>query len=324
MHQVPLWRKIQKDNFIQWEKLADFLQLNSVQRGKILKKSHFPLNLPKRLAAKMVKGTLSDPLLIQFLPTDNEIVSLPNFISDPVQDKLVRTSPKLLIKYARRALLLTTSACAMHCRYCFRQHFDYEKNQKGWNQELEAIANDSSLKEIILSGGDPLSLADEQLQYLLESLNAISHVRLVRFHTRFPIGIPERIDSQFLNVISTFKKQVVFVIHCNHPCELDDEVLSSLKSLNRLGVTLLNQSVLLRGVNDNVDTLATLSERLIENGIIPYYLHQLDRVKGSSHFEVAEETGLQLISELTKRLPGYAIPRYVREVPGESSKTPII
>jgi EF-P beta-lysylation protein EpmB len=320
MGQIPLWRQIQRGNFTQWEQLADFLHLDLLQRESILKNSKFSLNIPKRLAEKIVKGTLEDPILLQFLPTVKELSIQPNFIVDPVNDSNVRTSPKLLQKYPGRALLLCTSACAMHCRYCFRQHFDYETIQKGWENELSAIANDPSLKEIILSGGDPLSLSDEQVEHLLDSLNAIPHVRLIRFHTRFPIGIPERIHDQFLEILSKSRKQIWFVIHCNHPRELDEEILSALKKLNKLGITLLNQAVLLKGVNDDVSTLAALCERLIEHGIFPYYLHQLDRVQGAGQFEVSEDKGLELISSLTKRLPGYGIPKYVKEIPGELSK----
>ncbi len=209
----------------------------------------------------------------------------------------------------------------MHCRYCFRQNFDYETTLKTFEKELECIAQDSTLQEVILSGGDPLSLSDQVLKSILVELSAIPHVKRVRFHTRFPVGIPERIDADFLDIFTQIPLQVWFVIHANHPDELDADVLASLKSLQKLGIAVLNQSVLLQGVNDQISILKELSEKLVNHGILPYYLHQLDRVQGTAHFEVAEEHGKALIQALTGQLSGYAVPKYVREIPGESNKT---
>lgn len=316
----PLWRQIMRQNFTKWKELAKFLELSDEQQSEILPLTPFTLNLPKRLAEKVDKRTLDDPILKQFLPTRAETVSSANFLKDPVGDRLASSSPKLLHKYQGRALILSTSSCAMHCRYCFRRNFDYEIVHKGFDNELKLIAADTSLREIILSGGDPLSLSDENLSELLDQLNAIEHIKHIRFHTRFPIGIPERIDSGFLALFSKIKKKVWVVIHSNHPKELDSDVLTALKLLQEKSVILLNQSVLLRGVNDNAETLIELCEKLVDNAIHPYYLHQLDRVEGSSHFEVEEETGRFLMGELQKALPGYAIPKYVREVAGERHK----
>lgn len=309
-----------RQNFTKWKELAKFLELSDEQQSEILPLTPFTLNLPKRLAEKVDKRTLDDPILKQFLPTRAETVSSANFLKDPVGDRLASSSPKLLHKYQGRALILSTSSCAMHCRYCFRRNFDYEIVHKGFDNELKLIAADTSLREIILSGGDPLSLSDENLSELLDQLNAIEHIKHIRFHTRFPIGIPERIDSGFLALFSKIKKKVWVVIHSNHPKELDSDVLTALKLLQEKSVILLNQSVLLRGVNDNAETLIELCEKLVDNAIHPYYLHQLDRVEGSSHFEVEEETGRFLMGELQKALPGYAIPKYVREVAGERHK----
>jgi lysine 2,3-aminomutase len=321
---IPLWRQIQRENFTDWKKLLAFLQLDPIDAKPIvLERSKFPLNLPQRLAQKIAKANWKDPLLLQFLPTLEELKPAPLFVLDPVADGTFRKKPKLLHKYQGRALLICTSACAMHCRYCFRQHFDYETSDKLFQEELEVIANEPSLSEILLSGGDPLSLSDIQLQHLLDELGRIPHLKRIRFHTRFPIGIPERIDESFLKLLASSSKQVIFVIHCNHPNEFDQEIFQRLKKIQQLGTPVLTQSVLLRNINDDVKTLENLFMLLIDNGIIPYYLNQLDRVQGAAHFEVSEEKGKQLMEQLGSLLPGYAIPKYVREIPGQPRKTPI-
>ncbi|MEI8329423.1 MAG: KamA family radical SAM protein [Chlamydiia bacterium] len=324
IHTPAPWRVELRKNFTDWAILAAFLELDEANRAKIIKRSHFPLNLPYRLAAKAKKNDLEDPILKQFIPTVEEDLIIEGFIEDPVGDKLSRKCSKLLHKYNARALLVSTSACAMHCRYCFRRNFDYEQADKSFTQELEIIKNDPSIQEIILSGGDPLSLSNEALGALLDQLDGIEHIKMIRFHSRFPLGIPERIDEQFLALLTTVSKQIFFVIHCNHTAELDEQVLAALKKIQRLGIPLLNQSVLLKGVNDDLTTMKALLQKLIENGILPYYLHQLDRAQGTAHFETSEDLGKELIQELTKVLPGYAIPRYVREQQGEPSKTRIL
>jgi EF-P beta-lysylation protein EpmB len=329
--QVPLlklsfsnWRQILRQNFTRVDQLADFLELTANQRDQLLSRPAFIFNLPLRLAQKMEKGNLEDPLLKQFVPTLKEEEKQVGFVADPVKDATFRQESKLLRKYEGRVLLLCTSACAMHCRFCFRQNFNYDGKDKIFSAELKAIAADFSIQEVILSGGDPLSLSEDLLEFVLEQIAKIPHIKRIRFHTRFPIGIPERIDHTFLNLIARLDKQIWFVIHTNHPRELDQDVLHYLKKLQRIGCTLLSQSVLLKEVNDNVSTLKELCERLIDHGILPYYLHQLDRVQGAAHFEVGEEKGRYLIQELTKILPGYAIPKYVCEIAGEASKTPLI
>lgn len=319
---VVNWKKILRQNFTDVHTLADLLELDASQRKKLLARPSFPLNVPFRLAKKMAKGTLADPILKQFLPLEVELKRNELFVIDPVGDSVCRKSKKLLHKYQGRALLVCTSACAMHCRYCFRQNFDYEVS-KGFDEEIELIAQDDSIQEVILSGGDPLSLDDRVLGSLLNSLGAIPHLKKIRFHTRFPIGIPERIDESFLSLLKSFPLQIWFVVHINHPLELDEDVFEALKSIQKLGIPVLNQSVLLRGVNDTVETLAELSSMLSDRGILPYYLHQLDRVQGAAHFEVSEEEGKNLIDELSKRLPGYAVPKYVKEIAGMPGKTVI-
>lgn len=318
--EVSHWRRILRSNFTDLPELARFLELDEKQVALLAERPRFSLNLPFRLAQKMAKGTLQDPILRQFLPLREEEAFLPDFAEDPVGDSHCQLTPKLLKKYEGRALLICTSACAMHCRFCFRQNFDYEVKLKGFTTEIEQIAKDTSIREVILSGGDPLSLSDIVLEDLLQSLSAIPHVRRIRFHTRFPIGIPERIDAAFLRLLEGIPRQIWFVIHANHPLELDQEVLDALKQLHKLGITVLNQAVLLRGVNDTIETQTQLCEKLVDNGILPYYLHQLDRVQGSGHFEVQEAEGHLLIDQLQKRLSGYAVPKYVLEVAGEPSK----
>lgn len=315
------WNEIFRQNFTKWEPLADFLELTSHQREQLQKAPRFPLNLPLRLAQKIAKGTLEDPILLQFLPTLKENISAEGFQVDPVEDSSFRIAPMLLHKYEGRALLVCTGACVMNCRFCFRQNFDYVVTDKSFKEELAAIKNDSSIKEVIISGGDPLSLSDRSLEYILSSISEISHVNRIRFHTRFPIGIPERIDDSFLNLMKKIPKQIWFVLHTNHPTELDRDVLQHLKALQALGIVLLSQTVLLKGINDSIEVLKLLCEKLVDHGIFPYYLHQLDRVKGAAHFEVSEEKGRALINELSKQIAGYAVPKYVREIPGEQGKT---
>lgn len=315
------WKQLLKQNFRDWHKLADFLELTDDQRKIILQQPRFPLNLPLRLANKITKGTLQDPILSQFLPIIDENKSQPGFVKDPTAEETFRSAPKLLHKYEGRALLVCSSVCVMNCRFCFRQNFPYEVNEKSFAKEIELISQDSSIHEVILSGGDPLSLSDPFLKRILQDIETIPHINRIRFHTRFPIGIPERIDSSFISLLAEVTKQIWFVIHVNHPRELDSDILSKMRELRKLGIIILNQNVLLRGVNDDVQTLKTLFEQLVDNGIVPYYLHQLDRVQGIGHFEVEESKGKELIQAVAALLPGYAIPKYVREIPGEPSKT---
>ncbi|HSW87157.1 MAG TPA: KamA family radical SAM protein [Rhabdochlamydiaceae bacterium] len=317
------WRMIQKENFTHWEKLADFLLLDDAQRNQILKNPKFPLNLPKRLAEKIAKRTFNDPILKQFLPVDLEHVESVGFVKEPLQDFAFKKEKKLLHKYQGRAMLLCTSACAMNCRFCFRQNFEYDREDKLFDEELILIEKDTTLEEIILSGGDPLSLSNKILEDLFTRLSAIPHLKRLRIHTRFPIGIPERIDSKFLTILQSCPLQIYVVIHCNHAMELDPEILSKLKTIQKLGIPILSQTVLLKDVNDEANTLKELFNLLVDHGIQPYYLHQLDRVQGTAHFEVHEEKGLSLMKQLSAQLSGYAVPRYVKEVPYEPSKVPL-
>jgi len=318
---LPLWRKIQKTNFSRIGPLLDFLELSPTLKEQVFLKPRFVLNLPYRLAEKIQKNTLDDPILRQFVPLIDEEETTPGFVKDPVQDKTFQKTEKILHKYKSRALVITTSACAMHCRYCFRQNFPYETEIKGFEQELTYLQQDPTISEVILSGGDPLSLSDEALESLFSSLDKIGHVKRVRIHTRFPIGIPERIDEPFLNILKASSKQIFFVIHANHSRELDSDVMGALKKIQKNGIPVLNQSVLLKGVNDSEKELLDLSIALINGGIIPYYLHLLDPVEGTAHFDLPEVRAKEILKYVQENLSGFGVPRLAREEPGLPSKS---
>ena len=286
----------------------------------------FPLFVPHAFLARMRRGDATDPLLLQVLPLAAETEPAPGFAADPVGDLTAQSAPGLLQKYAGRALMVTTGACAVHCRYCFRRHFPYAGGPRSladWAPALAALAADASIHEILLSGGDPLTLSDDRLAQLAAALAKVPHLRRLRVHTRLPILIPQRVCDELLEWLTGTRLTPIVVIHANHPAELDDATGAALGRLSDAGVPLLNQAVLLRGVNDQVETLAALSERLIDLRVLPYYLHQLDRVAGAAHFEVPEQEGRRLVKELQARLPGYAVPKYVKEVPGAQGKMPL-
>lgn len=314
------WRTILRTNI---RSLNELLPLIRLPKEHFLLSPTFPLNIPRRLAYKITPGNLQDPILRQFVPLREEVLTADGFSLEPVQDPLFQKSGGLLQKYEARALLISTGACAMHCRYCFRQNYEYLDKSESFRDEIHWIEKNSTIEEVILSGGDPLSLSTRTLQGLLTRIDSIPHVKRIRFHTRFPIGIPERITPHLLEVLSKGEKQRIFIVHINHPKELDDDVLNALKAIQKLGIPLLNQAVLLKGVNDSLEVLQALMNLLINNGIMPYYLHQLDRVAGAAHFEVPVQKGRELMHSLRQKLPGYAIPEYVAEIPGEASKTPL-
>ncbi|MCE9552772.1 MAG: EF-P beta-lysylation protein EpmB [Planctomycetes bacterium] len=286
----------------------------------------FPLFAPREYIARMRPGDPDDPLLRQVLPLGDELESADGFTADPVGDAAAACGPGLLRKYRTRALLITTGVCAIHCRYCFRRHYPYDELPRSldeWEPALAEIAADATLDEVILSGGDPLMLTDGRLTELAERLAAIPHLTRLRMHTRLPIVIPARVCDALIGWLRGTRLAPIVVIHANHAAELDGEVAAALAKLADAGIVLLNQSVLLRGVNDEADALTDLSRRLVDLRVMPYYLHQLDRVAGAAHFEVSPDRGRKLIEELRTRLPGYAVPRYVQEVPGAESKTPM-
>ncbi len=283
----------------------------------------FPLLVPRGYVARMRPGDPNDPLLRQVLPVGEEEADVPGFVADPVGDAPAARQPGLLQKYAGRVLLVATGACAVHCRYCFRRHYPYSdtpRSLEDWRPALDQIAADPSLHEVILSGGDPLALADGVLGTLIDQLAAIEHVRRLRIHTRLPIVIPERVTDSLVSMLADGRLVPIVVVHANHAHELDDSVAAALGRLVGAGIPLLNQAVLLHRVNDSVAAQAALCERLVDLRVMPYYLHQLDRVAGAAHFNVPPAVGRDIVERLRARLPGYAVPHYVQEVPGATSK----
>jgi EF-P beta-lysylation protein EpmB len=283
----------------------------------------FPLRVPRGFMARMRRGDRHDPLLLQVLPIAAEDDRLQGYSVDPLGELETPPMDGLLHKYRGRALVVVTGACAVHCRYCFRRHFPYEEHDtasRGITAALERIALDPEISEVILSGGDPLMVSESRLAEVSRGLQSVAGVRRLRIHTRLPVVLPQRVDGPLISWIQSLSLPLIIVIHANHAREIDDDVRRALAALRETDATLLNQSVLLAGVNDNVDALVDLSEALFGAGVLPYYLHMLDPVQGAAHFEVPEETAKRLHQELTASLPGYLVPRLVREVPGAPAK----
>ena len=283
----------------------------------------FPMRVPRSFVARMRRGDPTDPLLRQVLPVAEELEHTAGRSSDPLQEADARRAPGLLHKYRSRALLIATGACAMHCRYCFRREFPYEDQQSDtgrWHDALAALAADPSIEELILSGGDPLSLGDARLQSLSRALADIPQLRSLRLHTRNAVVLPSRVDDGLVEWIKGLPWRVTVVLHVNHAQELEGDAVEAIARLRSTGALLLNQSVLLRGVNDDAATLVALSKRLHELGVLPYYLHLTDAVNGTAHFDVDELRGRAIVDALARALPGYLVPRLVREVPGEEAK----
>lgn len=283
----------------------------------------FPLRVPLPYLKRMEAGNPHDPLLRQVLPIDAEVNQGNGGLQDPVGDMTAMISPGVLQKYHGRALLVTTGACAIHCRYCFRRHFPYSDANpvsSHWFQTCEYLQQNTSINEIILSGGDPLSLSDLRLAQLIDDLGNIRHLNTLRIHTRLPVVLPERVTGALCSQLKNTRLNTVIVLHINHPNEIDADVISAVRQLRQSDAILLNQAVLLDGVNDSVDTLELLSQRLFAAGVQPYYLHQLDTVQGGMHFQVPVDKGKELLQSLQGRLPGYLVPRYVHEIPGSEAK----
>lgn len=283
----------------------------------------FGLRVPRSFVARMRHGDPDDPLLRQVLPVSAELAESPGFVADPLEEARARRAPGLLQKYRGRALLIATGACAVHCRYCFRREFPYGEQQGEtgrWTEAIAALAADAGISELILSGGDPFSLTNARLESLTRALADIPHLRQLRVHTRQPVVLPSRVDAGLLAWLRSLPWRTTVVLHVNHARELDTTAGDAITALRSTGVLLLNQTVLLKGVNDDAATLAELSRSLHFAGVLPYYLHLPDRVRGTAHFEVSEARGRQLVDALARELPGYLVPRLVREVPGEDAK----
>jgi EF-P beta-lysylation protein EpmB len=307
--------------------LLNLLELDpQLLSGALAALKQFPLRVPRSWVKRISKGNPLDPLLAQILPRAEELTPHPDFSTDPLNEQDNNPIPGLLHKYHGRLLLTVTSACAIHCRYCFRRHFPYSENnpgKHGWEKALDYIAQQDNIEEVILSGGDPLVANDSQLAWFSQQIAAIPHVQILRIHTRLPVTIPERITDELLAWFCTSRLKPVLVLHCNHPQELDDTVSEALAKLKRHNTTLLNQTVLLKGVNNQSATLVELSKRLFHFGVMPYYLHLLDKVQGAAHFDITEEHAQQLVWEMMSELPGYLVPKLVREVPGAPCKVQV-
>jgi EF-P beta-lysylation protein EpmB len=324
---IPVWKRELSEAFTRPEELLHALDLDSALRPARKAAIQFPFLVPRSYAARMTVGNAQDPLLRQVLPLDAELEVHPGYTTDPVGDSLSARASGLLKKYQGRALLVVTGACAVHCRYCFRRHFHYGAGSLIHSREgkaLRTVAADQEITEVILSGGDPLMYDDSGLADLISALESIPHVKRLRLHTRLPIVLPSRVTPELCASLSESRLKTLVVVHANHARELSQEVGKALGAFSGTGTSLLNQSVLLRQVNDDAQTLAALSEDLFDCGVLPYYLHLLDPVSGAAHFEVPESKARNLMTQLRRRLPGYLVPRLVKEIPGAAFKQPML
>ena len=325
--QMPSWQNQLARSIKDPEQLLTALEL-PLKYLPAMQQAHqsFPLRVTESYLNRIEKGNINDPLLRQIWPSAEENIINPSFSEDPVGDKAAEKQPGLLHKYKNRVLLTLTAACGIHCRYCFRRHFDYSASNatQYWQENLAYIQKHSEINEVILSGGDPLSLSDQRLEVMIKNIAEISHVKTLRIHTRQIIILPDRVNAALLKWIKNTQLNIVFVVHINHPNEINSEVKQAVSELSKVGVTLLNQSVLLAKINDSVEVLSELSSKLFDIGIMPYYIHLLDKVQGAAHFDVKEILAKQIIDGLRKELPGYLVPKLVKEVANEASKIPLL
>ncbi|MFT7684704.1 MAG: EF-P beta-lysylation protein EpmB [Candidatus Azotimanducaceae bacterium] len=319
--QTLSWQELLKNAVSDIKELCELLDLPPQPHY-----SDFPLLVPLPYLSRIDKGNLDDPLLKQILPSAKEDQVILDYVDHPLEEAGYSPIPGLLQKYQGRALVITSGACAINCRYCFRRHFpyqDFQPNLAQWNKIAEHISADTSIEELILSGGDPLMMPDRRISDIIASISQINHVKTLRIHTRMPVVLPQRITRPLLDLLENTRLNVVVVNHINHAQEIDQDVDVAMSALRKSGVILLNQSVLLAGINDSADSLINLSKRMFSVGILPYYLHLLDKVKGAAHFDINDQKGLQLIEEIKEALPGYLVPKLVREVPSMPSKQAI-
>ncbi|ASG67494.1 EF-P beta-lysylation protein EpmB [Francisella halioticida] len=316
------WKKALKESFYSPLELLEFLQINNNKfRVSLKATSKFKMVVTRSFVNRMEKRNINDPLLKQVLPIIDEEVIDSNYCSDPLQERKYNKIPGLLHKYHGRALLIAQTSCAIHCRYCFRKEFDYKDNipgKKDWFRAFDYIKNDTSIEEIILSGGDPLLNNDKVLDFFLKNLKDISHIKRVRIHSRIPIVLPERITIDLLNVFSKYKFNVILVIHANHPNEIDNNIIEVLRKIHKSGIVILNQSTMLKNINDDANTLYVLSTKLVEARVIPYYIHLLDPVSGTRHYSV--NNARSIMKKLSEISSGYMVPMLTKEIPGYPSK----
>lgn len=322
---IPCWQQELQTAFTGISALLHFLELNTNELSQHNRAARdFPLLVTRSYAERIKKSDWNDPLLLQVLPQPAELETHDGYLNDPVGDAQASRSPGLIHKYQGRILVITTGACAIHCRYCFRREFPYSDNSANRSQIAhiqQYLVDNSDVTEVILSGGDPLMLSDSKFQHLFESLSDVEQIKRIRIHTRLPIVLPKRITHHLLDTLKSSRKKVVMVIHANHPNELNDEVEAALLELKNIGVTLLNQTVLLKNINDNADVLTQLSTRLFECHTLPYYLHVLDKVNGAAHFDMSTQHVFELYADIQKQLPGYLVPKLVKEEDGKPHKT---
>ncbi|MDP3010660.1 MAG: EF-P beta-lysylation protein EpmB [Methylococcales bacterium] len=327
-HFAKNWQQQLAQAFTNIDDLCRYLDLNPSDLAVSTSAAQqFALRVPLSFAASMEKGNPHDPLLRQVLPITDELVFYAGYTNDPVGDLPAATQTGILHKYRGRVLLINTGSCAINCRYCFRRNFPYADLQLSKQQEHAAILsiqNDPSIHEVIFSGGDPLLLNDARLTRLIEQINQIDHIKRIRIHSRLPIVLPARITPKLIHTLTESPKQIILVLHCNHTNELNQRVITACQQLKKHGITLLNQSVLLKGVNDDAAVLCELSERLFQHGVIPYYLHLLDKATGTGHFAVSETEALLLMERVQASLSGYLVPKLVKEVAGAESKRYVV
>ena len=320
------WIKDYQSSILNLDDFFELIELGNDRRTMSEDENqHFPFKVTKQYAERIKKRDPNDPLLLQVISKNNDSVSDIGFSDDPLHESNLNVGTPYLKKYNGRALLLLTGSCAIHCKYCFRQNFSYGSrigNKKLYNT-IEKIGTDKTIKEVILSGGEPLILTNHKLRNILNRISDFNHVNTIRFHTRMPIVFPKRIDSVLCSLFTKINKNIVVVIHSNHANELDDKVKVCLEKLRSCGITLFNQSVLLKDVNDNLKSLKMLSERLFSCGVIPYYIHILDQVNGAERFSVPLKKAKNLRTRLTNNLPNYLVPKFVKEIPGKKSKIQI-
>jgi L-lysine 2,3-aminomutase len=320
------WQKELAQAFSDPEALLTYLQLPLEEfRDDIAARRLFPLKVPRPFAARMAKNDREDPLFKQVFTRREEFIQAPQFGTDPLAEHN-NAQPGILHKYQSRLLMLLRGGCAVNCRYCFRRHFPYADNhlnRQEWQQALDYVKQDTQLNEVIYSGGDPLMAKDDFLIWLTQEIAAIPHITRLRVHTRLPVVIPSRVTQELIDCLSTSRLKTVMVLHINHANEIDADLTRAMTKLRQKGVTLLNQAVLLKGINDELEQQVALSETLFASGILPYYLHVLDKVEGASHFDTDDGLNRALMAGLIKRLPGYLVPKLVREIAGQPGKTPL-
>ncbi|MCP4994886.1 MAG: EF-P beta-lysylation protein EpmB [Gammaproteobacteria bacterium] len=325
--QADCWQHELASAFTELAPLFDYLKLDRKSLPASEKAAKlFKLRVPLHFAELIQKGNPTDPLLLQILPKAEELITTSGFSNDPVGDKACEIAPGLIHKYDGRLLLISSAACGINCRYCFRQHYPYREAEKGellQQKVIEYLTHHHDIKEIILSGGDPLTLSDQRLYELTHALEKIPHLKRLRIHTRLASALPNRLTPRLVETLSSTRLQAVITLHINHPNEISTPLIYKLNQLRAAGITLLNQSVLLANINNNAETLCQLSERLFDAGVIPYYLHQLDPVQGAAHFQITDKEAIELITQVRQQLPGYLVPQLVRELEGESSKRPL-